>query len=220
MDKKIIIYILCYDDNTEEFSKTYFKHYDWARIHRIKNQSHLFEGVMYQTELLELYDEWKDVDYVGTISHSFFKKMKIEELLLMLNTSNPLSHDVVIFKSFASDLFHLHSNPDLKRAYQEIYRQTMPFRFSRTIQRYSIYNYWMAKPTFMLRYIQFFNNTWLPVVEKHHLIWNNAGYLDEKLSPEALNKLTKRVSHYPMHPFVNERIPIPFFKEINARILL
>jgi hypothetical protein len=219
MDKKIIIYVLCYDDDTEEFSNIYFKHYNWARIYRIKNQSHLFEGVMYQTELLELYDEWKDAEYVGTISHSFFKKMKIEQLLYILNISSPILHDVVIFKSFANDLFHLHSNPDLKRAYQEIYRQTMPFRFSRVIQRYSIYNYWMAKPTFMLQYIQFFNSIWLPAVEKHPLIWNNAGYLDEKLSPEALSKLTKRVPHYPMHPFMNERIAIQFFKEINAKML-
>jgi hypothetical protein len=219
MDKKIIIYVLCYDDDTEEFSNIYFKHYNWARIYRIKNQSHLFEGVMYQTELLELYDEWKDAEYVGTISHSFFKKMKIEQLLYNLNISSPLLHDVVIFKSVANDLFHLHSNPDLKRAYQEIYRQTMPFRFSRVIQRYSIYNYWMAKPTFMLRYIQFFNSIWLPAVEKHPLIWNNAGYSDEKLSPEALSKLTKRVPHYPMHPFMNERIAIQFFKEINAKML-
>ena len=219
MDKKIIIYVLCYDDDTEEFSNIYFKHYNWARIYRIKNQSHLFEGVMYQTELLELYDEWKDAEYVGTISHSFFKKMKIEQLLYNLNISSPLLHDVVIFKSVANDLFHLHSNPDLKRAYQEIYRQTMPFRFSRVIQRYSIYNYWMAKPTFMLRYIQFFNSIWLPAVEKHPLIWNNAGYSDEKLSPEALSKLTKRVPHYPMHPFMNERIAIQFFKGINAKML-
>jgi hypothetical protein len=219
VDKKIIIYVLCYDDKTEEFSRTYYQHYDWARIYRIKNQSHLFEGVMYQSELLELYNEWKDVDYVGTISHSFLIKMKIEQLLHFLNMSNPQIHDVIFFKTLTSDLFHLHSNPDLKRVYQEIYSQTMPVRITCMLKRYSFYNYWIAKPSFMLRYIQFFNNVWLPAIEKHPLIWNNAGYDDEKLSPETLSKLTKRVAHYPMHPFINERIPFPFFKEINARIL-
>jgi hypothetical protein len=78
MNSKILIYVLCYDDASEELSKQYFQGYTWARIYRIKNQSHLFEGVMYQSELLELYEEWKYVDYVGTISNSILKKMKLE----------------------------------------------------------------------------------------------------------------------------------------------
>lgn len=213
---KIRIYVLCYDDRTEALAKERFGYYEWARIFRIPVQTHLFEGVMFQTYLMGMYSEWKDMDYVGTISYKLPEKVPFQEFLDLL--SNARSHDAVFFRVVPSDLFNLHADV-LKRVYDDVYRQTMPFRLTARIKRYGFYNYWMAKPKVMVEYIQFFNTVWLPSVEKHPLVWENVGYKAPTLNSEQLLTLTKRVPWYPCHAFVNERLPYRYMAERNFRIL-
>lgn len=214
---KIRIYVLCYDDRTEALANERFGHFEWARIFRIPVQTHLFEGVMFQTYLMEMYSEWKNMDYVGTISYKLPEKVPFQNFLDLL--SNAGNHDAVFFKMVPSDLFHVHS-PVLKRVYDDVYRKTMPLRLSATIKRYGFYNYWMTRPSIMIDYIHFFNSKWLPLVENHPLVWENAGYqTPSPLSPDQLLNLTKRVSWYPCHPFVNERIPYRYMVERHMKIL-
>jgi len=214
---KIRIYVLCYDDRTEALAKERFGYYDWARIFRIPVQTHLFEGVMFQTYLMEMYSEWKDMDYVGTVSYKLPEKVPFQKFVNLI--ANAGSHDAVFFKVFPSDLFHLHS-PVLKNVYNDVYLQTMPFRLTAKVKRYASYNYWMARPHVMLEYIQFFNTKWLPALEDHPRVWEPAGYqTPAPLSPEQLLELTKRVPWYPCHPFVNERLPYRYMVEHNFTIL-
>jgi hypothetical protein len=172
---------------------------------------------MFQTHLMEMYSEWKDMDYVGTISYKLPEKVPFQKFLDLL--SNAGSHDAVFFRVVPSDLFHLHS-PVLKGVYDDVYRETMPFRLSATVKRYGFYNYWMTRPSIMTDYIQFFNSKWLPAVDKHPLVWEPAGYqTPSPLSSEQLLKLTTKVGWYPCHPFVNERLPYRYMVERNMKIL-
>ena len=68
---KRIIYIICHNDGSEKKAHEHFDKYSWARIYRIpkESQTHLMESVMYKTELMKVYDEWKDADIVGTLSY-------------------------------------------------------------------------------------------------------------------------------------------------------
>ena len=213
----IRIYVLCYDDRTETLAKERFGNLDWVRIFRIPVQTHLFEGVMFQTYLMEMYSEWKDMDYVGTISYKLPEKVPFQKFVNLI--VNAGSHDAVFFKVVPSDLFHLHS-PVVKHVYDDVYRQTMPFRLTAKVKRYAQYNYWMARPHIMLEYIQFFNTKWLPTLENHPRVWGPAGYqTPAPLTPEQLLRLPKRVTWYPCHPFVNERLPYRYMVERNFTIL-
>jgi len=218
---RIKLYVLCYDDASEQTAKSVFEHYPWARIYRIpvESQSHLFEGVMYQSELMKVYDEWKDVDFVGTISYKIIRKVPFDHLLNIFNTADPVLHDAACFRVVPSDLFWLHS-PSTRTVYEDTYKKTMPHRVSALVKRYVMYNFWMSKPYFMVDYISFFNTKWLPTLESHPNVWDNSNYkTDYTLTPDKLLALTKKVSYYPTHPFVNERIAYRYMVERKLRIL-
>ena len=99
-----IIYVLCYDDVTEEKARTEFGMFKWARIYRIpkESQNHLFEGVMYQTELMKLYDEWKDKDYVGTISYKLRDRLNFYHYTTIDVISNKIE-SCLLYTSDAAD---------------------------------------------------------------------------------------------------------------------
>jgi hypothetical protein len=103
---KILIYILCYDDSSEKKAIAIFSQFDWARIYRIPEevQDHTFEGVMYRSELMKMYDEWKDVDFVGTASYKFFDKVKYTDFLALTNRITSMTDVIFFFTGLHPDL--------------------------------------------------------------------------------------------------------------------
>ena len=235
--KNKIVYVLCYDDESEKIARTDFEKYWWARIYRIPKdaQNHLFEGVMYTTELLKLYDEWKDKDYVGTISYKLIERSKFlsntfEDIVSSIEDVST-HRDIVISLAggFVGIVFNTINYSEkvfldtcntigLPINREEIYSLTKRKRRSYDIytSRFIFFNHWMTSPYWMLKYIQFFNNIWLPTIESHPLIWNDSGY-PGAMPPDKLLKLTKKISHYPLHPFINERVVSLFFYFHNIR---
>ena len=230
-----IIYILCYDDVSEKKAHEEFDKFEWARIYRIPEevQNHLFEGVMYQSELMKLYDEWKDKKYVGTCAYNMVKKLHSDMSWLVKDNllryvseriGTTGSWDFVGFipvdKKHIWD--HIHIHPilnDLLNVGAKINVNAW-LRLPVVVKNYYPFNYWMATPRKMLEYIHFFNSRWLPALESHPLIWQDAGY-NGKLSPERLKYLTRgRCEYYPYHPFVNERLPSFYFERTKANILI
>jgi hypothetical protein len=237
-----IIYVLCYDDSSEEQAIRLFSQYEWARVYRIPadTQSHLFEGVMYQSELMKLYDEWKDKKYVGTIAYNFWSKnnppgntnadrwnLKCNHMLYH-KILTPNSYDFVGFLPMTHHHFERH-NPSLRTLFEFLCKQLLPrppLKFGLSNHAnidnlpFFFYNYWMTTPAHMLRYIEFFNQRWLPVLESHPMVWENA-YYNGAVSPERLLELSKgRCGYYSFHPFINERLPNIYFRSINAKMLL
>ena len=235
-----IIYVLCYDDPSEKRARTDFEKYWWARIYRIPEeaQNHLFEGVMYTTELMKLYHEWKDKAYVGTISYKMIERSKVMidsfDRNIKRIEATPADRDTVValtprFIGICFNGVNYSEQVFLDTCHATglpIKREITNSRFSLIHKQrpYDIYksgfmffNHWMTSPYWMLKYIQFFNAVWLPALESHPLVWNNAGHIG--MTPEQLLKLTKRVSHYPLHPFINERLVSLFFIFHNIRQL-
>lgn len=229
-----IIYVLCYDDESEKKAHGDFDKFDWARIYRIPEevQNHLFEGVMYQSELMKLYDEWKDKKYVGTCAYNMFKKINENfvfsipdskfNVLDKIETSD--SYDFVGFMPVLST--HAWDHIYMSRILNELsygnarINQRFGIRLPISIKNYFPFNYWMATPQKMLEYINYFNSKWLPALEEHPLVWESAGY-NGKLSPDRLLYLTRgKCNHYPYHPFVNERLPSLYFEKTKAYMLL
>lgn len=233
-----IIYVLCYDDESEKKANVEFSQYPWARIYRIpvEIQNHLFEGVMYQTELMKLYDEWKDKEFVGTISYklkdrlAWYPYRTMESIDMLISNVKSEESDVVpIMPYYGANFGEL--NTDLKNLYGLLCDLFFPLKSQYSITKAKIitrdlefrtknfffFNYWMTTPRIMLEYIQFFNTQWLPVLENCGNTWNNSNY-NGKLTSTQLFALTKRVNYYPYHPFINERLPASYFRYKNARI--
>jgi hypothetical protein len=230
-----IIYVLCYDDESEKKAHEDFDKFEWARVYRIPEavQNHLFEGVMYQSELMKVYDEWKDKKYVGTCAYNMFNKLKSDMSWLIrdnilsfmcgrIQTAD--SYDFVGFmrvdKKHIWDHIHIHPIlSDLLNRNAKINVNSW-LRLSILVKNYYPFNYWMATPRKMLEYINYFNSKWLPALESHPLVWEDADY-NGKLSPERLLYLTRdRCNYYPYHPFVNERLPSFYFERSKANMLI
>jgi hypothetical protein len=212
--------------------------YNWARIYRIpkESQNHLFEGVMYQTELMKLYDEWKDKEFVGTISYklkdrlNFYHYTTMTSIDAKIQTTDSKQYDVAPFMYYGGANFD-ELNQDVKNTYIYLIdsvlppKQTLKFGFKKLENRetelqnesFFFFNYWMVTPKVMLDFIHFFNTKWLPTIESHPNIWNNSGY-NGHLTPEQCRDLTRKVDYYPYHPFINERLPASYFRYKNYRI--
>jgi len=216
---KIIIYVLCYDDATEELANARYRTFEWARIYRIKNQTHLFEGIMYQEELIKMYDEWKCADFVGTISYNFTSKVPLKRLTDIIDRAINEKPDVTMFWSRTRDEGIGGHNKHLIQLYKSILNMLISKTYPTVNQLYCFSNYWMCTPKHMLLYIDFFNRTLLPLLEENPHVWDNSFYSAGGLTPDHLLKITKRVSYYPFHPFINERLVAPYFQSINATIL-
>ncbi len=228
-----IIYVLCYDDISEKKAYEDFYEFEWARIYRIPEevQNHLFEGVMYQSELMKVYDEWKDKKYVGTCAYNMIKKIEdnfswevddpVSYALTRIQTID--SYDFVGFirvdKVHVWDHVHIHHIlSDLLNRNAKINVNAW-LRLPVAVTDYYPFNYWMATPRKMLEYIRFFNTRWLPALESHPLVWEDVEY-NGKILPERLWYLTRgRCEYYPYHPFINERLPSFYFQRTKANML-
>ena len=239
-----IIYVLCYDDESEKRARTDFEKYWWARIYRIPEeaQNHLFEGVMYTTELMKLYDEWKDKAYVGTISYKLIERSRylhttFDKTIQSIEYTQPNRDTVVslagVFTGIVFDYVNYGekvfvdtcNNIGLPISREKSHQPFSLFNKSHHQLQYNIYtsefiffNHWMTSPYWMLKYIHFFNNVWLPTLESHPDVWNDSGY-PGRMSKEKLLRLTKRVDYYSLHPFLNERLVSLFFYYNNLKQL-
>jgi hypothetical protein len=245
---KRVIYITCHDDVSEQKARETFGKYDWARVYRIpeESQSHLMESVMYTTELMKVYDEWKDAEFVGTLSYSAADKfdwyLKNQEktynistfvkTVKQIETTSSLNYDVVGFVvNMGSRMYTDPIMKDIfcKSAYETGILERTPIYSvkSRKIELgymlegiFFIHNYWMTSPACMLSYIKFFNQMWLPTIEKQQNIWYNSNYNNGRVSKEKLLKLSRgRADYWPYHPMISELLPIVYFKSQNVRIL-
>jgi hypothetical protein len=232
-----IIYIVCHDDASEKIARDDFDKYNWARVYRIPEeaQNHLFEGVMYTTELMKVYNEWKHKTYVGTLTYKVRDRIKVgssstfERLNHLVTTSDINFHSLVSFTEYNTSAVDTY--PSLRKILTETCEkvgyqlvkskytlktkkvETTNFLDART---FTFHNYWMTTPALMLEYISFFNTIWMPALESHTNIWDDSTY-HYRLQPEDRLKkllfLTKgRTSHCPYHALANERLPTIFFK--------
>ena len=235
-----IIYILCHNDETERISHLEFDKYSWARIYRIpkESQTYLMESVMYNSELMKLYDEWKDCKYVGTLSYKLPARLAYPPFSSMENISNLVetaNGDVVSFRtydhSYSDSLpnfckiltdtcvrvgIKLNHSPKyniLSRKVESKNALDMPCMF---------HNYWMTSPSLMLAYINFFNYRWLPALDSHPNVWDDSHYPynlpKDELKTRMLELTRGRASHYPFHAIICEVIPTHFFRSIGATI--
>lgn len=208
----ILIYILGYDNETLHNAMALFGNYKWAKI-VILPATLLFENYMYDKWLIEHYDEWKDYDYVGTLSWRAKDKIMLPDMdKLAVFLKNEKIYDVVPFFVIDS-MDHINdidrrqplNNIILNRLFQKL---GFPDNYlkSNFIQFYC--NYWITRPKIMIEYIQFFHKCKEIIdddaeIQKH--IWKYVEY-NSTLDDANIKKIFGRPS-FSSHPFVYERIP-------------
>jgi hypothetical protein len=208
----ILIYILGYDNETLNNATALFGSYKWAKI-IILPATLLFENYMYDKWLIEHYDEWKDYDFVGTLSWRARDKVMLPDMdKLAVFLKNNEVFEVVPFLVIDS-VDHLNdidrrqplNNIILKRLFEKL---GFPDNYMKNyfIQFYA--NYWITKPKIMLEYIQFFHKCKEIIdsddeIQKH--IWKYVEY-NSTLDDANIKKIFGRPS-FSSHPFVYERIP-------------
>jgi len=198
----IIIYVLCYNQETYENAMIRYEKYIWAKPILMKYQDYQFENAFWK-QLLEISNEWSACDMVGTISHSAFKKIKLD-----------IVNDYIINKRYYPNTYvHLfdtfnYINTVSHEHLEEIWIYMLnKLNLLKTTE--SCCNYFMCKPVLMREFIYWYLTKCFPEVKSHPLIFENSNYRNV-LSRNDLIKLWGN-DFYPYYPFVCERLNKSFF---------
>lgn len=215
---KIIIYILCYDEYTENVSKCVYGMYPWCRVFRIPEPSVYLEFSMYTIYLPQLQSEWADADFVGTLSWKAFKKVLLDDVNAVIEAAgeNPFVPFFLYRGNALAQATHAH--PLFSRIWVRVLsRLGYPGHqiMSRTIPLVQC-NYWMAKPELMRMYIDFAKKLKQRMDTPNDsglraLLYSDSQYRGQ-LSKERLTEIFGK-PYYTYHPFVCERMPGFFFKK-------
>lgn len=231
----IIIYIVCHNDETFKSAKMFYGKYEWAKILQIDDTIYM-ESWTHIHDLRKLYNEWKDCDYVGTITHTSKTKILIPNIKKIYESIKNNDYDVVPFITCSYDLVSqtniCHKN--LLNILKKILEYTPYNTYNITSKMdFHISNYWIIKPKYMLKYIEFINSIY-NIMEnnddiKKLLFMDPAGYigsnqikneiLDSKIQILSKEKLAEKfgTTHFSHHCFIGERLPSIFFYNNNLK---
>jgi hypothetical protein len=220
---KIRIYILCYNEQSYAYALRDYSNIEWAKIIYI-NSTVLFENIMYDSILLDNYDDWKDFDYVGTISWKAGYKIRLPDINKLATFLETNRFDVIPFYFIDANLINrtTYYHPKFRYLWIKIltklgYSET---QITKNIKAFYC-NYWITTPILMLEYIKFFKKVKHCIDtydEIHEDIWSDSHFNSSTLlSPEKC-LVTFGKPYYPYHPFIYERIPC-FFFDLTATIL-
>jgi len=209
---KVLIYILTYSEDTLKIAKNIYGHYNWARF-VILPPSILFENYMYDEWLPKNYEEWKDYDYVGTLSWKVQSKVVLPDIYKLCDFLYYNKYDVIPFYVIDDrELLDVIDNKQpnnkkiLKLLFEELgYPKDFVFG-NKFIEFYS--NYWIARPKIMSDYINVFKKC-KDIINSNQeiqkLLWSYIEYSSE-LDNEMMMKIFGKL-RYSYHPFIYERIP-------------
>ena len=224
---KIRIYVLCYSDETFKNATELYGNKEWAKVVYIKSTV-LFESIMYDSWLEENYDDWKDYDYVGTISWKASMKIKmpdIDKLSLFLE-NNKDNYNVAAFYFIDMNMIDRtnYYHPKFRTLWIKILSKlgySIDQILNNNIKGFYC-NYWITTPKLMLEYIEFFKNV-KNVINNYQDIqddlWSDSKFQSTTLLTPQQCMQKFGIPHYPYHPFIYERMPCIWF-EYNAKILI
>jgi hypothetical protein len=210
----VIVFCLYYDDRTKAYIDRHYAHLVgiWLSPIQIPETTKYMENVFYITWLADHKHLWKHKDYVGVVSWKFDQKIRVPDLScyrgdedfvgFYLQRDNLVAHTSQWHPQFA----YLYTRLLQRMGY------TLDLVLSPDVP-YFVYNYWMAKPVWMARYIEFLRNimdlmeAWPEIQEA---LYADAHFeIPPHLTEQRLMEIFQR-PHYTHHCFVLERMA-PFF---------
>lgn len=221
---KVVVYVLCYDDATEEIAEELAAQVAGLVAVRLGPNKYL-EGQMYLDVLEQRADEWRDVDYVGTISWKAPAKIRIPDFGDACAKAKAASADVVALLPFPEALLSQAVGSHGPAFLDILERVLIGLGYNAQDPRdptvpLFVCNYWLATPAWMSKYCEFYKRA-AGIMdtdpELQDLLWSHAKY-DGTLSEEVCLEIFG-TPYIPFHPFIAERLPCFFFAREGANIL-
>lgn len=218
--QKILLYILCQDSHSEKQAVDRFRKQTWAHILRLDpdwQHSGLQENCMQLQYLPEHEDEWKDQDFVGTISQKAPQKIDLTRLIntMELGTVGPKQQQLEDFDAifFFCSKMSFESSVRGHPNFMKIWTDSIQNQCMITSKETAFCNFWMARPCCMINQIHYFKDKiWLQV-SRHPLAMTDAKQKSTH-SKESIQKCNGR-PQYTHVPFILERVPRNFFKDFG-----
>ncbi len=208
--KKVMIYILCYNDDTYNNAISYYSKYNWARPIIIEHQDYTFENAFWK-QMKKIESEWINCDMVGTLSHKAHIKININ------NVNNIIENNMqeLLYYHFARlqinvlnhNSFAIRYHPNFDKMYIYLLNH---FKFKDTNE--CLHNYFMCKPFLMKSFIDWYLNNCLPLIITHPLSFTNSKY-SGNINEDELIKICGK-PYYPLIVFVIERFIPCYFDNI------
>lgn len=224
---KVIVYVLCHDEATLRVATARHAADPWARVLRIPTTPYL-ENVMYGEVLRDRQAEWADADFVGTLSWKAHTRMRLPDMTQFGETLRRGGYDVgaLVVPRHVPDASRMvtaasEAHPPFRDVWVPLL-QTLGFSAEEALSPAIpgfFCNYWMARPAWMERYMDFFAAARAALDTEPALqpaLWSPSKYAGA-LSRDALRAIYG-APYYAMHPFVCERLPCFFFWRHGARV--
>lgn len=220
---KAVVYVLAYDDASEARAREEYDKCAWARVVRLSGAlpgARYMEGAAFLSLLPSLRDEWRDADFVGTLSWRASDKIHIppnfERVLEEVRGS-----DVVALLPSTEKLLPqaVRSHPRFLECWVPLLLRlgVEPAEAVRDDVACFFCNYWLATPARMDEWLAWFARA-VRVLdgapEVQEALWSPSGY-GSRLGPERL-RAVYGVDYLPMMPFVAERLAPFFFSHTGA----
>jgi len=204
-DTGTVIYILCYNDATLNSAKERYYKYKWALPILIKNNTYEFENSFW-SQMLEYYDNWKNADMVGTLSHSAYKKIDLDLVDKIITNKLYLPNSYFHFFDTNNPIptIETETHPHFNIIWNDVLSKLNLFNTTE-----SLCNYWMCKPSLMVNFINWYINECKPTLLNHKLMFEDSQYKG-KLSQSQLMKMWGK-PYYPYYTFIVERLNKCFF---------
>lgn len=227
---KVLIYVLCYDSESEKLAKERFGGITWMKILFIPTTFYL-ESILYGELLSDLENEWISADYVGSISYSCIDKgISVYTIKKAFTEAAKLDQfpDVISFYGEqTNDMLRISNilHPNFDNVWNQLVNKLQTVGYKKVIDNKNLKgfycNYWVAKPEWMQRYISFFRKARILMDYNQSIrneLWKDSKY-PLKLSKYELMRIYGK-PYYPYIPFVCERLPCYFFENEDATILI
>lgn len=211
MQNKIMIYVLCDNDEKYTSAQNIYSSYSWAKPILLKYHDYSFENSFWK-QLTEIQGEWETSDMVGTISYSSFKKINLSELndILIKKLYLPNKYYHFMDSNYPIPNFNTDKHPHFNKIW---FYALDELKLKTTTE--NCCNYWMCTPLLMKHFISWYTDTCLPTLLKHPLIMEDSKYTgvdwNNTVTKPNLIKLWGK-PYYPHFPFVVERLNKCFFE--------
>jgi hypothetical protein len=215
---RFLVYVLYHDEMSREYVLKNYP-FSWVKPVFIPTTNY-FESIFLVEMLQELYEDWKDLDYVGLMTWKANKKVSVNEqnmLLRMIQGADmiPLS----FYRNGDSSKVITYAqkcHPKFKSLWSKMtkylgYNETDAM--SDDIPAF-YYNYWLARPEWMLGYIEH--------IKKAHRYLEEEPSIQAELNSDstyALDKPRPGMPYITYHCFLLERLPCLYFWSKGAKIL-
>jgi len=231
-NESVLIYILCPDEETRAHAEKIYT-WNYARFITLPEDDNKFlESVIFMQHLPALYDEWKDAEFVGCISHSSIKKQplisKMDDVLEIIREEQS-DFCALMYRGDALVATAEKWHPGFTTCWEETWsklgwdRET--YMSPNTPSFYC--NYFITTPHLMKMYCLM--TTYLRFWFDNDSQYRNSMCIDSNYDDRGpdiakipMDKKTRLfgLEWYPMSIFVCERLPCVFFSKFAKKKLM